>query len=144
MRTPPAGASTGELVSRLSEEMTGLVRAELELARAELARKGKRAGVGVGAFGAAGVVALYGAAVLVATVVLALSLVIDAWLAALIVGVVLLAVAAGMAMVGKKQVDQATPLIPERTTQNLKRDVDAVKRHDQTARTGGNGDGSLP
>jgi len=116
--------------------MATLVRGELELTRIELSQKAKRAGTGLGAFGAAGVVALYGVGVLIATAILALALVLDAWLAALIVGVVLLAVAAVMALLGKKQVDQATPLTPERTTANVKRDIDAVKHHDQGHGTG--------
>lgn len=145
-------ASTGVLVSRLSQEMTTLLRGELELARLELSQKAKRAGAGVGAIGAAGVVALYGVGVLIAAVVLALALAIDAWLAALIVAVVLLAAAAGMALFGKKRVDQATPLSPERTADNVKRDVDALKHHEQTRRAdtrstdtrnvGGSGEGS--
>ncbi|MEX0427708.1 phage holin family protein [Nocardioides sp. DS6] len=136
-------ASTGELVSRLSQEVTSLVRGELELARLEFTQKGRRAGVGLGAFGAAGVVALYGVGVLIAVVVLALTLILDAWLAALIVAFVLLAAAAGMALFGKKQVARATPLGPERVTENLKRDVDAVKHHDQASGANAHGEGSI-
>lgn len=135
--TNPQDASTGELVSRLSQEVTTLVRGELQLARLELTQKAKRAGTGAGAFGAAGIVALYGGGVLIATAVLALTLVLDAWLAALIVAVVLLAVAAGIALFGKKQVNEATPLAPERTTESVKRDVDAVKHRGQAEHDGG-------
>jgi len=126
-RQPDAEAPIGELMSRLSQEMSSLVRGEMELARLELTEKAKHAGTGVGAFGAAGIVALYGIGVLIATAILALALVLDAWLAALIVGVVLLAVAGVMAMVGKKQVAEATPMTPERTTESVKQDLDAVK-----------------
>lgn len=128
----------GELVSRLSEEMSHLVRGEFELARLELTEKAKHTGKGAGAFGAAGLVALYGVGVLIATAILALALVLDAWLAALLVGVVLLAIAGIMALVGKKQVSEGVPLKPERATENIKRDVEAVKQHgrpaDHTAR----------
>lgn len=141
--SPDRSASTGELVSRLSQEVTALVRGELDLARLEMSQKAKRAGTGVGAFGAAGVVALYGVGVLIATAILALSLALDAWLAALIVAVVLLLVAGGIALFGKKQIDDATPLSPERTTENLKRDVDAVKHHDQASGVGRSGEGSI-
>ncbi|MEU6136636.1 phage holin family protein [Nocardioides sp. NPDC047086] len=131
-------ASMGELVSRLSTEMSTLVRGELELARIELTEKAKHTGKGAGAFGAAGLVALYGLGVLIATAILALALVMDAWLAALLVGVVLLIIAGGVALFGKKQVSEGVPMKPERATENLKRDVEAVRHHsrpeDRTAR----------
>ncbi|GAA3809008.1 phage holin family protein [Nocardioides panacisoli] len=125
--TEPEKQSTGELVSRLSQDMSQLVRDEMRLAQAELTEKGKRAGIGAGMFGAAGLLALYGVGVLIATVVLALALAMPAWLAALIVAVVLFAAAGVVALMGKKQVTQATPPIPERTVENVKRDVQAVK-----------------
>lgn len=128
----------GELVSRLSTEMSSLVRGELELARLELTEKAKHTGKGAGAFGAAGLVALYGVGALIATAILALALVMDAWLAALLVGVVLLAIAGFIALFGKKQVTEGTPMKPERATENLRRDVETVKhRHaeDHTPRS---------
>lgn len=124
----PADPTTGELVSRLSEDVSRLVRDELRLAKAEMTTKAKHAGTGLGLFGTAGIIAFYAGGVLIATVILALALVIDAWLAALIVGVVLL-VAAGIAgLVGKKQVAQATPAVPTEAVASVQRDVDAVKK----------------
>ena len=120
-------ASTGELVSRMSQEVAQLVRDELRLAQAELSGKAKRAGVGAGLFGAAGLIALYGVGVLIATVILALALVLDAWLAALIVGVVLLAAAGVAALLGRKNVEQAGSPVPTDTVESVKRDVRAVK-----------------
>ncbi len=73
-----------------------------------MAEKGKRAGLGIGMFGGAGVVALYGVGTLIATVILLLALAMDAWIAALIVTVVLFVVAGVLALLGKKQVSQAT------------------------------------
>jgi len=128
----------GELVSRLSTEMSSLMRGELELARLELTEKAKHTGKGAGAFGAAGLVALYGVAALIAAAIIALALVMDAWLAAVLVGVVLLVIAGGIALFGKKQVSEGTPMKPERATENLRRDVDTVKhRHaeDHTPRS---------
>jgi uncharacterized membrane protein YqjE len=119
--------STGELVSRLSEQVSRLVRDELALAKVELVEKGKRAGIGAGLFGGAGLFAGYGVGVLIATLILALALVWPAWLAALVVGVVLLAVAGVVALVGKKQVSQATPPIPTEAVQSAKADVQTVK-----------------
>ena len=52
----------GAVVHRLSEQIPELVRSEIRLAQAELTEKGKRAGVGVGLFSAAGLLALYGLA----------------------------------------------------------------------------------
>ena len=119
----------GALVHDLSTQIPELVRSELRLAQAELTEKGKRAGLGAGLFGAAGIVALYGVAVLIAAAVLALALVLPAWAAALVIGVVLLAVAGVLALRGKGQVAQATPAAPERAIAGIKEDVETVKGH---------------
>ncbi|GII65481.1 membrane protein [Sphaerisporangium krabiense] len=124
---PYASLSTAELIKHLSEDVSRLVRDEIRLATMELSRKGKRAGLGAGLFGGAGVMALYGGGALVATVILALALVLPAWLAALIVGVALLIVAALMALVGKEQVSRATPPLPEEAIRSMKADVDVLK-----------------
>lgn len=123
----PADATTGQLVSRLSQEVSELVRGELQLAKAEMSGKARAAGIGAGLFGGAGVIALYGVGALVACAILALALVVDAWLAALIVAVVLLVVAAVVALVGRKQVAKATPATPSETVESVKKDVAAVK-----------------
>jgi membrane protein len=99
----------------------------MRLAVAELQQKGKRLGAGVGLFGGAGVLAFYGGAAVLAAAILALSLVLSPWLAALLVGVVVLLVAGVMALVGKKQVNNAAPPVPERTVQNVKADIQAAK-----------------
>jgi uncharacterized membrane protein YqjE len=128
--TPAASsdeASTGELVSKLSQEVSDLVRNELRLAQVEVSGKAKKAGMGAGLFGAAGITALYGVGVLIATAILALALVLDAWLAALIVGVVLLVIAGIAALLGKKKVSEAGPPVPTETVASVKRDVQAVK-----------------
>lgn len=119
----------GELVGQLSEQVSRLVRDELQLARLDLAAKGKKAGLGIGLFGAAGVIALYGVGVVLAAAVLALALVLDAWLAALIVAVVLFVIAAVAALVGKKEVSQGTPPLPQESIESVKRDVEALKGH---------------
>ena len=121
-------ASTGELLSRLSREVSQLVREELRLAQIEVTGKAKRAGLGVGMFGAAGVLALYAVGVLIATAILALALAVDAWLAALVVGVVLLAVAGITAVLGKKRVQEAAPPVPSRAVDSVKRDIETVRR----------------
>ena len=128
--TRPSGGgepSTGELVSQLSNEVTQLVRDELRLAQIEVTGKAKKAGVGAGMLGVAGLLALYGVGVLIATAVLALALAVDAWLAALIVAGVLLAAAGVAALLGKKRVQDATPPLPTRAVDGVKRDIDTVR-----------------
>ena len=104
---------THKLVTDLSEQVSRLVRDELRLARLELTRKGKRAGFGAGLFGAAGMTAFFGGATLVAAVILLLALVLPAWAAAALVAVVLFIVAAVLGLIGKNQVKQATPPMPD-------------------------------
>ena len=121
--------STKELVRELAEQTSTLVRQELALAQVELKEKGKRAGIGGGLFGGAGLLALYGLGVLIACLVLALSTAMDGWLAALIVAVVLFAAAGVAALIGKGQVQKATPAKPEQAMASVQRDVDTVKEH---------------
>jgi uncharacterized membrane protein YqjE len=125
--SPEANLSTGELVQRLSTQLSELVRGELELARAELTAKGKRAGAGAGLAGAGGVVALFGVGALIAAAIAGLATVLDVWLAALIIGVVLLVVAGVLALAGRSQLQKATPATPERTVHEVQLDVETVK-----------------
>jgi membrane protein len=124
-------ASVGELVHQLSEQTSTLIRQELRLATAELQEKGKHAGVGAGIFGGAGLVALYGVGALVAAAVIGLGMLVEPWLAALIVGAVLLTVAGVAALVGKKQVEQATPPTPEQAVESVQQDIHTVKERVQ-------------
>jgi uncharacterized membrane protein YqjE len=119
--------SLAELVQRLSQQMSTLVRQEMRLAQAELQEKGKRAGLGAGMFGGAGVVALYGVGAIVAGIVMLLATAVEPWLAGVIVGVALLLVAGVLALTGRRQVQQATPAAPERAIESVKRDVEQVK-----------------
>jgi membrane protein len=120
--------SIGELVQQLSQQTAALVRQEMRLATVELQQKGKKAGIGAGMFGGAGVVALYGVGALIAAAILGIGTFLEPWIAAVIVGVVLLAVAGILALTGKKQVEQAGPPVPEEAVESAKRDVDEVKR----------------
>jgi uncharacterized membrane protein YqjE len=124
----------GELLKQLSEETTTLVRQELELAKAEVTEKGKKAGQGAGMFGGAGVSALLGLGSLTAAVIAALDTGMPTWLAALIVGVVWLAVAGVLALQGKNKVQEATPPVPEQATESVKEDVQWAKTRAQSAR----------
>jgi uncharacterized membrane protein YqjE len=135
--TPPVQRakepSTGELMRQLSEQTSSLVRAELQLAQVEMSEKAKKAGIGAGLFGGAGVVALYGVGALIATLILVLVAIgLTPWLSALIITVVLFAIAGVAALMGKKKVSQATPAAPERTIDNVKKDVETVKEARQS------------
>ena len=121
----------GELVRQLTEQSSTLIRQELRLATAELQEKGKHAGVGAGMFGGAGVVALYGVGALIAAAIIGLATLIEPWIAAVIVGVVLLVVAGVVALLGKKQVQQATPAKPEQAIDSVQRDINTVKERAQ-------------
>lgn len=124
---PVTDQSTAELVQRASEQITRLVRDEIALAKAELAEKGKHAGIGIGLFGGGGVLAMYGVGALIATLIVVFDLFLPLWLAALIVTVVLFAVAGILALLGKKQVSKAVPPEPSAAVASVKADVDEVK-----------------
>ena len=124
--TPPVDPSIGELLTRLSAQTGRLVRDEMKLAQKELQKSLRHAGKGAGLISAAGLVAFLGAATLVAAAVTALALILPVWAAALIIGVVLLAVAALAAMVSRREAERATPAAP-RTMANVRRDVDSVR-----------------
>jgi len=124
--------SVAELVKRAASQTAELVRKEIQLGQLELKDKGRRAGKGVGLLGGAALIALYGAGALVAAAVLGLAEAVDPWLSALIVGVVLLAVAALVGLVGKKTTTEALPPTPEQTMASVHDDIDHVK--EQTSR----------
>lgn len=121
-------ASTGELLTRLSTQLTALVKGELELARAELTAKGKRAGVGAGLAGAGGVIALYGVGALVAAAVAALALLLPVWLSAVIVAAALFVVAGVLALAGRAGLRKAAPPLPETALDGVQEDVATVKQ----------------
>ena len=127
-------ASAGELVKELSEQTSRLVRQEMELAKAELSVKGKRAGLGAGLFGGAGTFGFYALGVLVAAAVLGLATAVAAWLAALIVAVVMGTLAGVLALTGKAKVAEATPPVPEQTTESVKEDVRWAKSRARAGR----------
>ena len=116
-----------ELVKQLTDQTKTLVKQEMRLAQVELQEKGKKVGIGAGMFGAGGLVAFFGAATLITAIVLLLATALAPWLSALIVGVILLGVAGGAALMGKKKIEQATPPVPEQAVETVKEDVQHVK-----------------
>src|SRR6478672_10705719 len=125
---PPGGEhSTGELVTMMSEQVSVLIRDELKLAQLEMTSKGKQMALGAGMFGASGMAAVYGVGCLLACAIIAIAGVVSAWLAALIVGAVLLATAGIAALVGKQRLQRATPPLPEEAVASTKADVEEIK-----------------
>jgi uncharacterized membrane protein YqjE len=125
---------TGELLSRLSQQTTDLVRQEIELAKAELTEKGKRAGVGAGMFGGAGLFGVFAFAALTTAIVAALDLAMPLWAAALIVTVVYGIVAAVLAQRGRQKVQDVGAPMPEQTKDSVKEDVQWAKTRMKSGR----------
>jgi len=130
---PTADASIGELLSRLSEQTSRLVRDELRLAQKEFQQSARHAGIGAGLFSLAGLLAVLGFATLIGAAVAALSLVLPVWAAAVIVAAALFLAAGVAGLVGRRQADEVTPAAP-RTVETVKADIEAVKeaRHGRT------------
>jgi membrane protein len=123
----PPDASVRELVERLSTQVSTLVRDEMALATAELKRKGVQAGLGVGIGGVGAVLALMGVGLLVAAATLGLALVVAGWLAALIIGIILLVLAGALSAVGLTRVRKSAPPMPEQAVRSTKQDIQTVK-----------------
>lgn len=125
----PAGSelSTADLVRQASEQLTRLVRDEIQLARLELRQKGRHAGAGIGLFGAGGMVTLYGVGALLAAGILGLATVLPAWLSALLVGAALLLMAGVMALIGRSQLRRAAPPYPQEAVTSMRTDARLLK-----------------
>jgi uncharacterized membrane protein YqjE len=126
---------TGELLKELSDHTTTLVRKEIELAKAELGEKGKKAGMGAGMFGGAGLFGVFAFAALTTCIIVALDSAMELWLAALIVAVVYGAIAGVLALQGRNKVKEATPPVPEQATESVKEDVQWAKTRSRSGRT---------
>jgi uncharacterized membrane protein YqjE len=131
LRERPAG----ELLKELSDHTTTLVRQEIELAKAELGEKGKKAGLGAGMFGGAGLFGVFAFAALTTCIVVALDSAMPLWLAALIVAVVYGAIAGVLALQGRNKVQEAGPPVPEQATESVKEDVQWAKTQARSGRT---------
>ena len=124
----------GEVAAALTRDLSLLVRQELELAKAEMREKGRIALPGLGMIGAAGVVALAASGALTAFLVLLLSLFLDAWLAALVSGIVLTGVAAVLALRGRRRVQEIGTPLPEQTIETIQEDLTWVKEQARSGR----------
>jgi uncharacterized membrane protein YqjE len=126
---------TGDLLKELSDHTTVLVQQEIALAKAELAEKGKKAGLGAGMFGGAGLFGVFAFAALTTCIIAVLESPLSLWLAALIVAVVYAAVAGVLALQGRNKVKQAVPPVPEQATESVKEDVQWAKTRAKSGRT---------
>jgi hypothetical protein len=124
----------GDVARDLTRDLSLLVRQEMELAKAEMAQKGRVAAPGLGMIGGAGLVGLMAAGALTAFVILVLSIFLPEWLSALGVGVVLAGVAYLLAKRGKERVEEAGAPVPEQTIETVKEDVEWAKTRATSAR----------
>jgi len=116
----------GELLSDITGQLQQLVRKEMELARVETKEQITRAGKGLGAFGAAGAIGFVALILLAFAAAWGLAEVMATGLAFLVVGVIFLAVAAGLAAQGKAKLARVSP-VPQQTVETVKEDVETAK-----------------
>jgi uncharacterized membrane protein YqjE len=121
------GEPAGDLLKQVSAEASTLLRQELKLAQAEMTEKAKQAGVGAGMVGGAGYTLHLASFGLMLCVIFALATAMAAWLAALVVTVVFVAIAGVLALTGKKRIQQAGPPVPEEAIESVKQTIKTVK-----------------
>jgi hypothetical protein len=126
--------SVAELVKQLTEQSQLLARKEVELAKLEVTEKAKRAGIGAGMFGGAGIMGLAAFAALTACFILALNTALAGWLSALIVAGTYALVAGGLAASGKSNLQKGTPPAPQEAVESTKEDVAWVRNRARSAR----------
>jgi hypothetical protein len=119
--------SIAQLVSELPQLFIALLKAELNQLKAELTVKAKNAAFGAVFLAGAAVVALLLVPTLIAAGILALSLVVPGWAAALIVAGAMLVVIIVLALIGIVFFKRIGSAAPEQTITSVKSDVDAVK-----------------
>ena len=120
-------ATIGELVAKVSEQFSRLIRGEIELAQTNLKAKATRLGAGAAMLAVAGVLALYALGILLLAAVWGVAVWLPLWASALIVGVALLVVVALLALIGKKQFDASKRFEVDPAT-GLKLDVEAARK----------------
>lgn len=120
--------SVGGLLRQLTHEVPSLVTKELALAKAELSESIRATKAGAASVATGGAVLLGGFIVLLMSAVYGLSTVMEQWLAALIVGGVVVVIGLVMVSAGKKKFE-ASSFKPERTIHSVNKDKEAVKGH---------------
>ncbi len=119
----PQKRGVRQLAVDMAKDATQIARREVELAQAEVSEKSRLLGVGSALAAAAAFLGVVAFLVLVAAAVLGLATVLDAWLAALIVAIVLLVIAAILGAVGKSRVQQGSPPTPTDSLEHARQDL---------------------
>jgi uncharacterized membrane protein YqjE len=127
--------SIRELIDQLSEDVRGLVRAEVSVIRAELEEKVRRLAVGAALVAVAGVLGLVALGAATATAIIALANVLATWLAALIVTAVFAFVAGIVLLAGVKMLRRGVPPAPKESVDSIKEDVSWVKARARSGAT---------
>ena len=131
--TPAGEPSVGSLVQSAMADVSTLVRGEIELAKAELGKSAKKAGIGAGAFGAAGVVlAFSGFFFGIALAEFLTWLGLTRWISYLIVWFLLVLLAGVAALVGRRYIKRIEK--PERTLETLRELPEVARREAPGAR----------
>jgi low temperature requirement protein LtrA len=125
MSDPRQGASLQSLVADAIRDGADLLRQELGLFRAEMADNLGAIGTAVAMFAVAAIFAIASLIWVTQALVYGLAIFVAQWIAALIVGVLLLVVAGIMVMLGKSRLSAAS-LVPSRTINTLKQDGDVL------------------
>lgn len=123
----PRERSLGELLKRLAEQTSRLIRDELRLARAEMTEKARGYSRGGAMIAAAAFVGLLAGFALTLFLVYLLRLAMPLWAAAAIVTVVYGVVAFALFKTGQRRLQEAAPPVPEETMDNVKEDVEWLK-----------------
>ena len=116
--TQPGSDSLGTLVSNATEQVSSLVRSEIELAKTEVVGEAKKAAVGSGLLGVAGVVAAFSSFFFFFFLAELLALWLDRWAAFLIVFLVMIVAAGALALLGVKNVKKVKA--PQKTIDSTK------------------------
>ena len=127
MYTQKQDMSLGELFGELSRDVSRLVRAEVALAKTEMAQKASKTGRDAGVIVVGGLLAYAGLLAVIAAIIAGLALFIPLWLSALIVGIVVIAVGGLMAKQGLDRLKKQS-MAPEQTLQTLKENVEWAKQ----------------
>lgn len=123
----PRKKSVFALLADIPTLVTDLVQREIDLIKTEITEKLKALGIGVGLIAVALTVLLGMLGVLLTAAILALSLVMPGWLAALLVAAVLLIIAVILGLIGYRILMKGVPPVPTESIDSIKRDLRAIK-----------------
>jgi hypothetical protein len=128
-QTQPEGRPRGIVASakRIAAHASSLARLERELVRSELQRKGGTLAAGTAVGVAAGIIALFALGFGLAAVAAALALVVDWWLALLIVFLALVLLVVALGLLARSLLRRGTPLAPEQAIEEARLTSEALR-----------------